>query len=109
MAVSLSASATEYKIECCNGTFQTINSVSFQAICTTGYLTWEQFYNILKEEGEKLCSDHCVRNIYENKTSIGIVHIITRLLKETQVPLMAETNAFKETEVACLSVKPTLK
>ena len=105
VALSLPASATQYKVVCCNGTTQYINSVSFQAIRQTGYMTWEEFHNILTKEGERLCSDHCVRSVFED-TSLGLLGFITSMLENNRERTLTETDVHKETAETWWSWKP---
>lgn len=55
-----------------------------------------EFLALLRKEGEKLCSDHCVRDLIE-EVSIGLLgYSPAYILKGALVPLIAETASPKE-------------
>ena len=100
VALSLPASATRYKVVCCNGTTQYINSVSVQAVREMGYMNPNEFLKIIREEGERLCSDHCVRNVIE-EVSIGLLgYCPTYILKGALEPLIEEMAVHKRQDIS---------
>lgn len=69
-------------------------------------MKWGEFYEFLRKEGERLCSDHCVRSVAEDKSSIGLLGFMTSMLESDREQALAGANISNEEGETYWSWKP---
>ena len=100
VALSLPASATRFKVICCDNSVNYFYSTSFESVHYTRYLKWEQYKQLLMNIGKDYCPNGCVRDVVQDEIVSGNLHVeaISIETKESENELVAEADSGERKE-----------
>lgn len=90
-ALSLPASATRFKVICCDNSVNYFYSTSFESVHYTRYMGWGEYYDLLMDIGKDYCPDKCVRSVYQDEiASVGLTEVVSKEKRTNEEKLVAE-------------------